>query len=159
MENSHRRDNSLALGWLLVAVQVVLFLAVAFWPSSWGPTVRAAREFGGALFFLGGLGIIAAAVHLGRALTPIPQPNGAGLSARGVYRWVRHPMYTSVLLLSAGVAAARGAAVVWALVATLAVFFEAKTRLEERFLIEAYDGYASYASRTGKFVPVLGRRR
>ena len=159
MENNDKRDRSLALGWLLVAVQVVLFLAVAFWPSSWGPTVRAARELGGALFFLGGLGIIGAAVHLGRALTPIPQPNGAGLRVRGVYRWVRHPMYTSVLLLCVGVAAARGSVVVWALVASLGVFFEAKTRLEEKFLIEAYDGYATYASRTGKFVPGVGRRR
>jgi len=140
MENKDKRDRSLALGWLLVAVQVVLFLAVAFWPSSWGPAVRAT-------------------VHLGRALTPIPQPNGAGLRARGVYRWVRHPMYTSVLLLCVGVAAARGSVVVWALVASLGVFFEAKTRLEEKFLIEAYDGYASYASRTGKFVPGVGRRR
>ncbi len=159
MDNKDKRDSSLALGWLLVAIQVVLFLAVALWPSSWGPAVRAAREVGGALFFLGGLGIIGAAVHLGRALTPIPQPNGAGLRARGVYRWVRHPMYTSVLLLCVGVAAARGAAAVWVLVATLAIFFEAKTRLEEKFLIEAYDGYASYASRTGKFVPGVGRRR
>ena len=48
---------------------------------------------------------------------------------------------------------------VWGLVVTLAVFFEAKTRLEERFLIDAYDGYASYAARTGKFVPGVGRRR
>jgi len=159
MEDNDKRDRSLTLGWLLVAVQVVLFLAVAFWPSSWGPAVRAARELGGALFFLGGLGIIGAALYLGRALTPIPQPNGAGLRARGVYRWVRHPMYTSILVLCIGIAAARGAAVVWVLVAMLAVFFEAKTRLEEKFLIEAYDGYASYASRTGKFVPGVGRRR
>src|SRR5660398_269472 len=60
MENKDKRDRSLALGWLLVAVQVVLFLAVAFWPSSWGPTVRAARELAGPLFFLRGLGLIGA---------------------------------------------------------------------------------------------------
>jgi len=159
MENKDKRDSSLALGWLLVAVQVVLFLAVTFWPSSWGPAVRVARELGGVLFFLGGIGMIGGALHLGRALTPIPQPNGAGLRARGVYRWIRHPMYSSILVLCVGVAVARGAAVVWVLVVTLAVFFEAKTRLEERFLIDAYDGYASYASRTGKFVPGVGRRR
>lgn len=159
MEHTEKPTSSLALGWLLVAIQGVLFVAVAFWPSSWGPGAPAARDVGGVLFLLGGIGIVGSAVHLGRALTPIPQPNGAGIRARGVYRWIRHPMYTSVLVLCVGVAAARGALVVWVLVATLAVFFEAKTRLEESFLIEAYDGYASYASRTGKFVPGVGRRR
>ncbi len=143
MENKDKRNRSLALGWLLFAIQGVLFLAVVFWPSSWGPAVSAARELGGALFLLGGVGGVASALFLGRALTPIPQPNGAGLSARGVYRWIRHPMYTSILVLCVGVAAARGAVTVWVLVATLAVFFEAKTRLEERYLIEAYDGYAA----------------
>ncbi len=158
MKNKDERNRSRALGWLLVSVQVVLFLAVALWPSSWGPAVSAAREVGGALFLLGGIGGVASALFLGRALTPVPQPNGAGLTARGVYRWVRHPMYSSILVLCVGVAAARGSVVVWALVASLAVFFEAKTRLEEKYLIEAYDGYGAYASRTGKFFPGVGRR-
>ncbi len=159
MAKTAKPDSSLVFGWLLVAVQVALFLAVALWPSSWGPAAPAAREFGGALFVLGGIGGVAAAVFLGRALTPIPQPNGAGLSARGVYRWVRHPMYSSILVLCVGVAAARGAVVVWGLVAALAVFFEVKTRFEETYLIEEYDGYASYAASTGKFLPGIGRRR
>ncbi|MBC7298116.1 MAG: isoprenylcysteine carboxylmethyltransferase family protein [Demequina sp.] len=159
MSRAANRNRSLALGWLLVAVQVVLFLAVALWPSSWGLAAPAARELGGVLFVLGGIGGVAAAVFLGRALTPIPQPNGAGLSARGVYRWVRHPMYSSILVLCLGVAVSRGAVAVWVLAAALAVFFEVKTRFEERFLVEAYDGYAVYASRTGKFVPGVGRRR
>lgn len=159
MAHLAKRNRSLAFGWLLVAIQVALFLAVAFWPSSWGPAVPAAREFGGALLLLGAIGGVASAVFLGRALTPIPQPNGAGLSARGIYRWIRHPMYTSILVLCVGVAASRGAVVVWALVVTLAVFFEVKTRFEEAFLVEAYDGYASYAATTGKFVPGVGRHR
>lgn len=143
----------------MVAVQAVLFVAVALWPSSWGPTTPHARELGGVLFLLGGVGIILSALFLGRALTPVPQPNGTGLRARGVYRWVRHPMYTSVLVVCVGIAVSRGSAVVWVLVLVLAAFFEAKTRLEERFLIAEYDGYASYAARTGKFLPGVGRRR
>jgi protein-S-isoprenylcysteine O-methyltransferase Ste14 len=159
MPHAANRHRSLALGWLLVAIQGVLFLAVAFWPSSWGPGVPAGREVGGVLCALGGIGIIGAAVHLGRALTPIPQPNGAGLSARGVYRWMRHPMYTSVFVVCVGVAVARGALAVWLLVAALAGFFEVKTRVEEKFLVAEYDGYAAYAAHTGKFVPGVGRRR
>ncbi len=159
MPNTAHHHRSLALGWFLVAVQVVLVLAVVLWPSSWGPTVPQAREGGGLLFGVGGVGMMLSAVFLGRALTPIPQPNGTGLKARGVYRWVRHPMYSSILVLCIGIAVARGAAGVWVVTFLLAAFFEMKTRLEERFLIEEYDGYASYAARTGKFVPGVGRRR
>lgn len=152
-------DRSLALGWFLVAVQAVLFVAVAFWPSSWGPAAPPAREVGSVLFLVGGVGIALSAFFLGRALTPVPQPNGTGLKARGLYRWVRHPMYTSVVVVCVGIAAYRGSAVVWVVAMVLAAFFEVKTRLEERFLVEEYDGYASYAARTGKFVPGVGRRR
>lgn len=144
---------------MLVSVQGVLFVALALWPSSWGPQLLSSRPLGAALFVLGCCGIAASALHLGRALTPLPHPNGAGMTARGVYRWVRHPMYSSVLLVAAGLAAARGTLVVWALVVVLAVFFDLKTRVEEELLVSSYDGYAAYASRTGKFIPGVGRLR
>ncbi len=159
MADTATRFHSRTWGWLLVAIQGLLFLAIALWPSSWGAQLPAAREGGGALFLLGGVGILASAAYLGRALTPLPQPNGTGMTAKGVYRWVRHPMYSSVLLLAVGLAVARGSLAVWVLTVTLAVFFDLKTRLEERFLISAYDGYSTYAARTGKFVPGVGRRR
>ncbi len=159
MADTATRFESRTWGWLLVGIQGVLFLAVALWPSSWGPQLPAAREGGGLVFFLGAVGIVAAAVHLGRALTPLPHPNGTGMTAQGVYRWVRHPMYSAVLLLAVGLAVARGSLAVWVLTVILALFFDVKTRLEERFLIRAYDGYSTYAARTGKFVPGVGRRR
>lgn len=146
------------MSWGLVAIQGVLLAGIAVVPSSWGPLVPALGILGAALFVAGSAGILAAAWFLGRALTPVPEPNGAGMSARGVYAWVRHPMYTSVVVGSLGVALARGAACAWLLVMALALFFELKTRREERFLTIAYSGYASYASRTGKFIPWLGKQ-
>lgn len=107
---------------------------------------------------VGAAGVLAAAAFLGRALTPLPEPNGAGLSARGVYAWARHPMYTSVVIGALGVALARGAAVSLLLVGALAVFFEFKTSREERFLTATYPGYATYAARTGKYLPGWSRR-
>ncbi len=145
--------------WGLVAIQGVLLLAIVVVPSSLGPSVPTSRLLGGVLFVVGSAGIVAAAWYLGRALTPVPEPNGAGMSARGLYAWVRHPMYTSVVIASLGVAVARGAVAAWFLVAALALFFELKTRREERFLTIAYSGYDSYASQTGKFAPLLGKRR
>lgn len=154
-----RGDGRASLSsWGLVAIQGVLFVAIAVAPSSWGPSVPSLRLFGVLLFAAGGAGIVAAAWYLGRALTPVPEPNGTGMTARGVYAWVRHPMYTSVVIAALGVAAVRGAAAAWFLALTLGVFFELKTRREERFLMIEYSGYGAYSSRTGKFIPLLGKR-
>ena len=54
--------------------------------------------------------------------TPVPEPNGEGMSARGIYAWVRHPMYTSVVIAALGVAAARGASAAWVLAVVLGAF-------------------------------------
>ena len=142
-----------------MAIQGVLLTGIAVVPSAWGPAVPQLWIAGGVSLAVGSVGILTAAWFLGRALTPVPEPNGAGMIARGVYAWVRHPMYTSVVIASLGVAFARGAAAAWFLVVALALFFELKTRREERFLAIAYSGYRSYASRTGKFIPLLGKRR
>lgn len=147
------------VSWVLVAIQGVLLLAIVVVPSSWGPSAPMLRLVGGALFVTGGAGSLAAAWFLGRALTPVPEPNGAGMSARGIYALMRHPMYTSVVIGALGVAFFRGASVSWFLVVVLAIFFEFKTRREERFLMVAYSGYGAYATRTGKFIPWLGKRR
>ncbi|NYI41901.1 methyltransferase family protein [Demequina lutea] len=144
--------------WGLVAIQGVLFVAIAVVPSSWGPSVPTLRLLGLVMFAAGGAGSLAAAWYLGRALTPVPEPNGAGISARGIYAWVRHPMYTSVVIAALGLAVVRGAVVAWILAVALGPFFELKTRREERFLMIAYSGYGAYASRTGKFIPWLGKR-
>jgi protein-S-isoprenylcysteine O-methyltransferase Ste14 len=147
------------VSWVLVGTQGVLFLAIALAPSSWGPPLTRYPVWGIALVLTGGVASLAAAQALGRALTPLPEPNGAGMTARGAYRWVRHPMYTAVMIGFVGVAALRGALVSWILVCVLVIFFELKTRREERFLTDAYPGYAAYAERTGKFVPRLFRKR
>lgn len=68
-------------------------------------------------------------------------------------------MYTAVMMAFVGVAALRGALVSWICVTVLVVFFELKTRREERFLAATYPGYAAYAQRTGKFIPGLHRKR
>lgn len=69
------------------------------WPLS-GPV-----SFGLAVAFIG-LGIalsLAAALHLGANLTPLPHPkDDACFVASGPYRLVRHPMYGGVILLALG---------------------------------------------------------
>lgn len=143
--------------WIMVAVQGLLFALVAFWPRSWSPLHDASLAGSLTLVALGSVGVVASALYLGKALTPLPEPNGAGLVARGIYRWVRHPMYSSLVVICAGVAWGRGAWVVWGWVAVLAGFFALKARVEERYLQRVYPDYLSYSARVGRFVPGVGR--
>ena len=78
----------------------------------------------------------------------------ARLITSGPYAYIRHPMYSALMLLVFGVAVLHAS---WvnvvagcALVAVLAV----KSTVEEQRLEHAFD-----ASRVGRFVPMLRRRR
>ena len=140
-----------------VVVQGVLFLVVGITAVLPGPTLFRSVLIGVALVVVGAAGVLWTARVLGRSLTPLPVPNGAGLVAAGPYRAVRHPMYSALVVLCLGVAVGSGA--LWCYVAclVLGVFFGFKARYEERFLMGVYPGYLEYGARTGRFVPFVGR--
>jgi protein-S-isoprenylcysteine O-methyltransferase Ste14 len=87
-------------------------------------------------------------------IRPVPRAGGR-LVQHGPYRWIRHPMYTTLLL--AGVAAVRlsadAAAVAWWV--GLAVVLVAKAAVEEKALMRRYPAYQAYRSRTRRFIPGL----
>ncbi|MCB1248080.1 MAG: hypothetical protein KDB36_01655, partial [Acidimicrobiales bacterium] len=73
----------------------------------------------------------------------------------GLFRLVRHPIYTGVMALALGTALRL--ANPWAMLAALALvaWFMAKARWEERHLAARYPDYAAYAATTPRFVPFL----
>lgn len=108
----------------------------------------------------GGLALgLAALWHLGRSTTPTAVARtDAELVVSGPYRWIRHPLYTSMWLSVPGVALVSanllpllsGAATVGVLIF--------RTRREERELVERFGiRYRRYMSRTGRFLPGLGK--
>ncbi len=148
------------IGWLFVAAQVVLLVALVLVPtgSAW-PMPTWLRWLSLAITGAGLVGILVASLHLGRALTPTPVPNGHGeLRTGGLYRYVRHPIYTGVLAAVVGVTL--GTRQWWGLALGLATiwFFSWKARWEEARLAEVYPGYAAYADATPRFVPLRQRR-
>ncbi len=80
---------------------------------------------------------------------------GARLASTGIYRRVRHPMYTSVLLgaLAAWLADPNA----WRLAAWMALLavLVAKARREERYLLQRFPAYADYRARTWALLPGL----
>jgi protein-S-isoprenylcysteine O-methyltransferase Ste14 len=153
-------QRRVAISWGLVGIQAFLFLCVlaGALATGVGPRLPSSLLAGNLIVVVGLVVLVWAARNLGSALTPLPLPNGAGLTAHGAYRWIRHPIYTGVMLACLGAAIGAGTVLAYAATLAVAVFFEAKSRLEERWLVGAYDGYAAYAARTGKFVPGIGRR-
>lgn len=145
-------------GGLWVVAQTLLMLAVgvggvAFRP---GGGIPATFWTGGALIFLGAVVGIAGAVTLGPNRTAFPRPlDKATLVQTGVYGWVRHPLYASVLLLSFGWGMIWGSWPALLLAAVEIAFFDAKSRREECWLRERFPDYADYQKRVSRFIPWL----
>lgn len=144
------------LGSLLVALQFVLLAWLAFKGVA---GLRLARLPIDAVIAAGAsvaLGLWAlSANRLGNFnIRPLPREGGR-LIEHGPYRWIRHPMYTALLL--AGVAAARFASDLetWLVLAALAAVLVTKARVEERAMSERHPSYREYQQRTRRFVPGL----
>ncbi|MFM6131622.1 MAG: methyltransferase family protein [Sphaerospermopsis kisseleviana] len=91
---------------------------------------------------------------LGRNLSPGPRPlREHSLVTHGIYRRVRHPLYTSLLLLSIGWAIFTHSWIACAATLVLLAFLHMKARVEEKHLESIYPQYRNYAARTGSFLP------
>ena len=78
------------------------------------------------------------------------------LVERGAYRWVRHPLYGSLLLAGSGAALKHVTPWSLALVLILAGFLLATARVEERENLERFGpDYRDYMRRTRRFIPFL----
>ncbi len=148
-----------ARGEWYVLAQAALMILVLFAPGFDGasPSMRAGRILVAAILFaVGFVFAILGSISLGRSLSTFPRPRDeSSLVETGVFSLVRHPIYTGLSLL------ALGWSVLWmsvaALVATviLFVFFDAKSRREERWLQEKFDGYGRYKARVRKLIPFI----
>ncbi len=80
--------------------------------------------------------------------------SGHNLIRRGPYKWIRHPIYTGILLSFVGTVLLQGE--VRSFLGFLMVFLALyrKAKREERFLSEEFgEGFAEHAKHTGMFLP------
>jgi len=140
---------------LLVVLAIVLLRLGVF--RSNGLTGDPWRAGLGLVFFALGLGLaVWARVHLGRNWgTPMTLKNDPELVTDGPYRFVRHPIYSGVLLAGLGTAVA----LTWTLsIAVLlgGVYFVYSATVEERNMAERLpETYPAYRRSTKMFVPFV----
>ena len=103
-------------------------------------------------YFLGFLIIIIAFIillvaikDLGRNLSPLPRPiNNSNLVTKGIYRFMRHPMYYSLIFISFGVFLTKFSLYYLFLSTSLILIIKFKIALEEKYLKNKFKNYLLY---------------
>ena len=139
----------------LVTAQFVLLIALVLVPRGvawlaplWLRVIAGVAGVAGVLIMLLG------GTALGRGLTAAPLPNShAQLRTGGLYRFVRHPIYSGLLLMAGAIAVVSGSVTRLAVFGALVGLINVKARWEERQLMRRFPDYAEYAARTPRFVP------
>ncbi|MDP2013215.1 MAG: isoprenylcysteine carboxylmethyltransferase family protein [Actinomycetota bacterium] len=152
-------DSQRRTAWLLVLGQLTLLALIVLLPGGtlWTLPVALVRATQ-VTAVVGIILMLIAGVALGRGLTAAPLPNShAELRTGGLYRFVRHPIYSGLLLLAIALTVASGSAWTIAACAALIVLINAKARWEERRLAERFPGYPAYAACTPRFIPAWSR--
>lgn len=154
--NLNTAGNRTALGFGLVALQFACMLLLAVWAL---PTVAGAAVSATSIV----LALISAALavwilmhnRLGNFnIQPAPKKQGI-LVTSGPYRWIRHPMYTAVMLGAAALAPMTEPAQGWGVWITLALVLWVKSGFEERWMQEQHPGYRAYMQTSKRFVPLI----
>lgn len=153
MKSATLRD----LSW--VTVQLVLLAALLFMPVFGLLPFLVPLRLLGLLVGIAGLALSGAAtwqLQAGRSLTPMPSPRtGAALLTSGLYRRIRHPVYSGLLVWAFGMAISAASVLHFVLFGLLWAFFHAKAAHEEQLLAQKFSGYSEYAARTPRFFPAL----
>lgn len=140
---------------ILAAIIMQTIVPMDILPISTDPAVL--RLTGLAFFTLGLLTAVAARIQLGSNWSDIEEGKIADRHAvisSGIYRYIRHPIYTGDLLLLLGLELCLNSWLVLGLVLLVPVVARQAIK-EEQKLVNALPDYADYIRRTKRFIPFL----
>ena len=153
--NNSLKGNLLVLGQFILLGALILYPRSEFSYEAFGFLVSSIA----AVLYLAGFVILGLSfLALGKSLTahPIPAKQGV-LVTDGLYKFARHPIYTGVLALGAAMTLSGGLFPHILFFIALVLLLNYKAGFEEQLLRARYEGYASYAAKTGRFLPKLKR--
>ena len=88
--------------------------------------------------------------------SPFPQPRkNHKIVQKGVYKYIRHPMYTGLLLIALSLFLSHPNFLSFLIFALFAYVLDEKATLEETLLTKLHSEYQAYKSATKKFIPYL----
>ena len=142
----------------MLAQSVLMSLVLVSGPFGLGIVAFPMGPFVGVvLMSIGALVGIAGTIRLGtnRTAYPLPRTN-ARLVQDGIYGFIRHPLYTCLMLLSFGWAIWWGSLPCCLVSLAMTLLLRFKATLEERHLRRLFPEYKEYQARVPAFFPRLG---
>ena len=135
---------------ILVILQFLIiflhFIKLELFPKIEIMQVNSLFLFVGFLIIIVGLIIVLKAIKdLGSNLSPLPRPIANGnLITSGIYRFIRHPMYYSLILISLGIFIINLSFYYLCLTLSLGLVIKFKIILEEQYLNNKFKKYIFY---------------
>ncbi|MCU0488872.1 MAG: isoprenylcysteine carboxylmethyltransferase family protein [Anaerolineales bacterium] len=142
------------IGFLLLLFFQAIFLAPIF-PLAERPGLL--RIVGVLIYSLGLLIAISGRIQLGKNwanLEDYQVMREQKLVEHGIYRWIRHPIYSGDLLLVLGVELALNSWLALLIIPLAAVVYR-QAKEEEKILSQAFSNYPAYRERTKMFLPFV----
>lgn len=150
--NEWRRDFTIRI--LLIVVIVIVFQIGSFWQYFSYHFNPGIQLIGVILCAIGMAFAVWARLHLGKNWSGTPSmKEGHELITSGPYRFVRHPIYTGILLAIFGSALVLG--VIWLVVFIIfSINFLYRIPLEEKYMMQLFpDQYPPYKEKTKALIP------
>jgi protein-S-isoprenylcysteine O-methyltransferase Ste14 len=140
---------------LFVAIQMALLIALIFPIIDYIFAVNDVVKFCTNITkWIGFSMIIIAIVQLNKYITPFPTPKqGSQLIQTGLFKYVRHPIYTGIVIVAFSLATYNGS--LWQIVVSLLllILFYFKSSYEEKQLAKMFSDYSNYKCKAGRFLP------
>ena len=167
-----KRNASMRLwrGGIGLRLVVVLLIATVMRSPSLREFLAEAQRSTSQSNLLGSMGVALCVLGFGLAIgarwylgrnwgMPMSRKEQPELITSGPYEYIRHPIYTGLILAMLG--SAMGVNVSWALMLILVgTYFILSARQEESVMLQQFpEQYAAYMARTGMLAPRLLRRR
>ncbi|MFD0862920.1 methyltransferase family protein [Sungkyunkwania multivorans] len=143
----------------VIAQGGLLVLYLADWPLFEMPTSPIIFWVALAMIWVGILIGIMAMAQLNKNLSPFPTPKSdAQLVQTGLYKYIRHPIYTGILLAALSYAFFIGSSFKLLIFLLLLTLFYFKSKYEEKKLKLKFPDYEGYMKTTGRFLPKISAK-
>jgi protein-S-isoprenylcysteine O-methyltransferase Ste14 len=153
-----RTTNQTSRSYALAQTVLLCVFAGAFFLTA-GPALfvsTASKVAGAVLCVIGLLLMFSALASIRGAVQIAPEPRAdAQLVTSGIYRRLRHPIYSAILLLVVGLFLRKPTVAVGVAAAVIIAFLLMKVRVEEKLLLARYPQYADYKRHSWGLMPWL----